>query len=384
MAIALNKYPVIPQSLRAVRHLNSAVTEIRVDLASLYHHYYLDSFGRTPPSPDPAQFEHIQFLLPTKDFRFQGAGLGIAPAIKKHRSNELGQAFCRWFLHEHFNITYFAHMEHVLDRQLHRAFDGCRVERISKGDAPDYFCAESVDRIFLAEAKGRHSPISFKNKEFNSWRQQFERVIFKDASGKPLSIKGHIVATRFITEHDSSKLRSGLWAEDPDSPGEQGDHFDTKPELGRAIITSHYSGIATKLNQPILATSLASGVPLPNEIIIQCVAWKVIVGPLQGKRFIGGYFGGPHGSMLARDAQGRYSFERHDPLRLDSPSVTFFGVEESIFRQVVLMARNGGGSAAQLRPFKPIEFFYSGFSILRDGSALAPAEFFVPVDMLAL
>src|SRR5690349_3827841 len=129
LSLALNKYSVVPHSLRLSPTVNSPTSTVSVDLANLYHHYYLDSFDKAPPSPDPAHFEHVNFLLPTVDFRFQGGGLGIAPAIRRHRSNELGQAFCRWFLHDHLGIIYFAHMEHLLDRQLHRAFDGFRIER---------------------------------------------------------------------------------------------------------------------------------------------------------------------------------------------------------------------------------------------------------------
>lgn len=96
LSLALNKYAVIPLKLQENPVDNTAASNIAVSLASLYHHYYLDSFGKLPPSPDPAQFEPVHFLFPTKDFRFQGAGLGVSPAIKGHRSNELGQAFCRW------------------------------------------------------------------------------------------------------------------------------------------------------------------------------------------------------------------------------------------------------------------------------------------------
>jgi hypothetical protein len=56
-------------------------------------------------------------------------------------------------------------MERVLNRQLHKAFEG-HIERTDKGDAPDYFCAENVQKIFLAEAKGRTTTVSFKSTEF--------------------------------------------------------------------------------------------------------------------------------------------------------------------------------------------------------------------------
>ncbi|ELW9528468.1 hypothetical protein SIO92_002748 [Burkholderia cenocepacia] len=385
LSLALNKYPVIPNSLRENPTINSPASSISVDLANLYHHYYIDSFGRRPPNPDPALFEHMQFLLPFRDFCFQGSGLGISSAIKKHRSNELGQAFCRWFLHDHFGITYFAHMQHVLDRQLHRAFQGCSIQRVAKGDTPDYFCARGVGRVFLAEAKGRYSSVSFKNREFQDWRKQFDRVSFRDANGLESSIKGHIVAARFATEENHGRVRSGLWAEDPASPGDVEADAEKLFELSVAIIGLHYSGISTKLGQPLLASSLASGVPLPDEIRVRCVVWKVLFGPLQGKRFVGGYFGTRQLKEGMHDVQPSFADDlRGNILRLDRESATFFGVEESIFRQVVTVARLGAGVGVQLNQFEGITPFFSGFSALRDGSVLGSIEWFQPDEIISI
>lgn len=384
LKLALNKYPTVPHSLRMKPSVNAAASSITVGLASLYHHYYLDSFGKTPPSPDPAQFEHVHFLLPTSDFRFQGSGLGISPAIKRSRSTELGQAFCRWFLHDHLNITYFAHLEPLLTRQLHRAFGNFRLIRTAPGDTPDYFCAENVTRVFLAEAKGRYSSISFGNKEFGEWRDQFKRVAFVDSTGMMHSIKGHIVATRFSTESNSARVVSGIWAEDPDSPGERPLNHDSSSELGQAIIAAHYSNIATKIGQPLLASALASGVALPEQIRVLGIAWRVIAGPLEGRRFIGGYFSPDGAPASARDSKGRILFEKPDPLRLDRPSATFVGLEESIFRQVVSLARLETNGVPQLSRLEQTDFFYSGFSVLRDGSAIGPIEFFSPDENVTL
>lgn len=375
----LNRYPIIPNSLRVSKPVNSPSATVNVGLAGLFHHYYLDSYGKTPPNPDPSLFEHVQFLLPSPDFRFQGSGLGISPAIKRHRSNELGQAFCRWFLHEHLNITYFAHLEALLRRQLHRAFEGFSLKRSSTGDTPDYFCAENVNRVFLAEAKGRYTPISFASIEFAKWRAQFSRVSFLDSAGVPLSIKGHIVATRFATE-DGPRIQSGIWAEDPQSPGEISPDFESSSHFGRAIIASHYSNLATKVGQPLLATSLANGVALPEEILIPAVAWRVVAGPLEGVRFIGGYYGAERVRPRSRGADGRIFFDRNDPLRLDQECATFFGIEESIFREVVTFSRSKSNGTFQLSTFEDIDFFYSGFSVLRDGSAIGPIDFFSPEE----
>jgi hypothetical protein len=69
--LALNKFDQTPKSL-IEGELGRPLQEITVNLTSLYHHYYLDSYGRVPPDPDPAQFEYLRFLLPTADFRLKG------------------------------------------------------------------------------------------------------------------------------------------------------------------------------------------------------------------------------------------------------------------------------------------------------------------------
>ena len=99
LRLKLNCYSPIAVTLREHPAVDKASTEITVNLATLYHHYFLDCFsGVEPPDPDPAQFEHARFLLPSREFRFQGEGLGSSTGIRRHRSTELGQAFCRWLL----------------------------------------------------------------------------------------------------------------------------------------------------------------------------------------------------------------------------------------------------------------------------------------------
>jgi hypothetical protein len=154
IALALNKFPSVPLTLRETPTNDTARKEIRINLADLFHHYYHNSYGRSPPNPDPAQFEHLRFLVPEEGFRIQGDGIGISTAVRRNRSIELGQAFCRWFLHEHLNMTYFAHMKQALDGQLHPTYFAHHLERTQKGDTPDYFCARNANDVFLAEAKG--------------------------------------------------------------------------------------------------------------------------------------------------------------------------------------------------------------------------------------
>jgi hypothetical protein len=85
-----------------------------------------------------------------------------------------------------------------------------------------------------------------------------------------------------------------------------------------------------------------------------------------------------------RQVNGRIIFDLADPLRLDVGRGTFFGLEEKIFQQVVGMARGGTSLARQINRFEEIEPFYSGISVLRDGSVIGPIEFFLPVQQAVL
>src|SRR5690348_6853685 len=112
LKLALNNFDTTPPSLQDADGTGKPVTEVTVNLASLYHHYYLDFYGHAPPDPDPTRFEYLRFLSPTADFRLSGEGIGDCTVIRRHSSTALGQAFCRWFLHDHLGMTYFAHMQH--------------------------------------------------------------------------------------------------------------------------------------------------------------------------------------------------------------------------------------------------------------------------------
>jgi hypothetical protein len=385
LRLALSKYPVTPHTLRTNPSVNEAKSEISVSLASLFHHYYLDTYGRRPPHPDPAQFEHVRFLLPGSEFRFQGTGLGASTSARRSRSCELGQAFCRWFLHDHLNITYFANIGDLINRQLHRAFGGCSIQRIETGDTPDYFCAESVDRVFLAEAKGRYTSIGFGTKEFNTWRKQFDRVRVLDAAGIERSVKGHIVATRFAAESDTGLVRTTLLAEDPQSPGARPLEGEPSRSLGTAVLGLHYGGIAEKLDQPLLAAALINGIALPEQVLIQVARWHLAIDTVQGRTFVGGYYSDPSvGGMPFEIEDGKIYSRRNNPFCLDAPKATFFGVEENIFREIVSVCRSTGQFSEQMQQLSNIAPAYSAISMLRDGSVVGPAELFVPIGTATL
>lgn len=381
LKLALNQFEPIPVLLqRGPPGDASAVGEIIVDLAGLYHHYYLDSYGQLPPSPDPAQFEYLRFLCPTPEFRLAGNGIGDSTVMRRHASTSLGQAFCRWFLHKYLGFTYFSHMQHMMGRSPRRGIGGLRIVRSREGDVPDYVCARSTRDVALAEAKGRYPSISFKSQEFAAWRKQFERVEVRDSAQRLRKLKGYIVGTRFATEESSPRVFSTLFAEDPESPGEEPPSEEEMRTLGAATLACHYGNIATKLNQPTLAAALLSGTRVPDQIGFLATIWKFQQPPLEGQRFVGGYYPFGQGALPYIEVEGGIARGHTNSLRLDIRRGTFFGVEESIFQEVIRLARLGRQQASEVHRYEQIEPFYSGISVLRDGSMVAPLDFLVPVQ----
>ncbi|HYV45690.1 MAG TPA: hypothetical protein VFA20_12560 [Myxococcaceae bacterium] len=377
--LELNRFDEIPPTLRADSSSDKAVSHVLVDLGRLYHHYYFDTWESQPPDPNPAQFEPLRFLTEGPDFRFQGSGLGASSTAKKQKSNELGQAFCRWFLYEHVGLTYFAHISNVLNRPAHPGFRGLRIVRSSGGgDAPDYLCARKTRGVYLAEAKGRYSSIGFGSKEFASWRSQFEHVLVFDRNNKPRRLKGYIVATRYGTERNVKSVMTTLFAEDPVTPGENDfDDDETQgPNARVAIISTHYSNIFGRLGLRLFAASLRQGFSVPRELSPRAVIWQCLVPPLQGRKFIGGYFTMPGISWESKLG----TFIPDNPFVLPPPEPTFFGVELGIAQ---LLVRATYGEQALLQNIPQMEEAdnerMSNFSALRDGTVLAPLDYFRPV-----
>lgn len=103
------------------------------------------------------------------------------------------------------------------------------------------------------------------------------------------------------------------------------------------------------------------------------------MGPLEGMRFIGGYFS-PQGTLPLRRHGDNLYFGPPDDFRLDVGRGTFFGVEETIFGRMTSMARSGTGFEDVGRSFEGIQPFYSAVSMMRDGTILAPLQFLRPVE----
>jgi hypothetical protein len=384
--LALNKFAGIPARLTNPLAAGSPKSEIDVDLAKLYHHYYLNRYGIHPPDPNPVHFEYLHFFVSSKEFRLIGDGIGITKQAKLHSSNQLGEAFCRYFLHEYLDVPYFAHIEDAIAGTLDATkFGLLRVERTKRGDLPDYLCADVSRRVRLAEAKGRSSSISFSSTEFATWRNQFGRVRICDAHENAFAAKGYVVATRLAAQTHGSKVRSKLFAEDPRSPGSESlEGSNGEPLLASKVIALHYAGVAEKLAQPILSAALSNGSLLPEEIQLAAAVWEFQDGPLKGRRFVGGHFPREDATLVrVRDGEDQFVVRGSPPWVLGSHGPAFFGLEESIFRNVVKFARGAERATRGIEPLPAIPFFYSAVSVLRDGTLLSPVEFLKLVALSA-
>jgi hypothetical protein len=320
--LAINAFASVPTGLKDSGDSKKAVPQIVVNLGDLYHHYYLDSWGQAPPDPDPAHFEQVRHLMPCPDFRFQKHGLGVAKTFKGNKSNELGQAFCRWFLAEHIEIVFFAHLEEVRDHGALAAHGGVSVQTddTTSGDAPDYFCTNGSGSVFIAEAKGTSHAVGFTAKQFQVWRNQFKRVKVLGAGRVPMQVKGFIVAMRWATELDSSRVFTKLSAEDPTTTGDRR-LSDEGGSLAAAIKSLHYAASLDKLHQPLLSAALRRGFQISDDLQFRLVVWESLLPTLRGLRFVGGYYpANPQGVLPMSLEDGKFVMLPADPLRLDTRS----------------------------------------------------------------
>ena len=384
--LSINAFPNVPPSLEDPANPGSSVDQIMVELADLYHHYYLQSFNRAPPNPDPAQFEHVRYLDPGTPFRFQQHGLGADTTKKQNNSNELGEAFCRWFLDKHLDISYVARINDVRDHGALAWANNVTVESDDTvaGNAPDYFCLEPSGQVSLAEAKGSVSAVGFGTKLFQSWRKQFNRVRVVDQAGTPMSVKGYIVAMRWAVHTHRSSIFTKLSAEDPQTAGEL-PFIDESGGFAAAVRSIHYAPTLAKLRQPILSAALANGLTIADEIQFQVAIWESFLPTLKGIRFVGGYFPTDDAGALPYAVQDdKIVMAPADPFRLDRRSGTFVGIEEKIFRRLVDTARFGPLTINEMRRLDRSTSGYSAVSLLRDGHILGPVELFRPVAIAVL
>lgn len=374
----LNNVSPIPLTLRANPHMDTPAREVDIDLAQLFLHYYFDSYPLGPPKPDPSQFEYLQLVSSAPDFRFH-AHVAHASLVKRRElSTDIGQAFCRLMLSDHFDIVHFAHMNDVLGKPAHAAFGGIRVERICPGDGPDYLCARQVTEPLLAEAKGRFSSISFNTAAFQSWRAQFSRVRLIDSANIPRSVKGYVVATQFATDASAAKNRATSYIEDPSTEGQP--LTDAQSTLlGRGVRAVHYARIFNKLDLIPLASALNMGYALTRELTFQVPIWTCDSPPFQGRTYVGGYYRTGAGHIPTLTEKGWQL-----SLELGASQAVFVGLETSIASRVATAARGEWNALDSIEPATPETSWSSEFAWLPDGSIAAPLTHFRPTALTTL
>lgn len=369
----LNKFSQVPNKLRTNPVANIAASEFNVDLSRLYHHYYTDSWGVKPLDPDYTNFEYLRFLANTNDFRFINQRINTSGAHKRTVSYKLGQAFCRYFLYEFCGITYFAHMDKILDKDTHPAFNGMRIIRISKDDVPDYLCCNSIIHPYIAEAKGRFKNISFTAKHFTDWRNQFNRIRIIDSKGVPKKLKGYIVGTKFSTDKNNKSNKSKIMAEDPETTGESS-ITDNDFGLSRGCIALHYAKLISKLGLQLISQSLYEGFNIPEEYFFNLPIWQCNYPPLKGEKFVGGYLS-DRNLMLSKLENGHHVFYP-DILKINDSLPSFYGIKESTFRRLRKIANGNWGLLDEIEQLPDTEYRISNLAWLRDGSISGSLEYF--------
>ncbi|MCB9191199.1 MAG: hypothetical protein H6602_06015 [Flavobacteriales bacterium] len=362
--IALNRFPEIPDALRADPRINAAVSEVEIDLGILYHHYYMDGYGVRPPRVNHFDLEYLRFITGASDFRFRDDAVASA-AKKRTLSQELGQAFFRYFMSEYLGIKYFAHMDKVLGKSTHAGFDGMSIIRRERGDVPDYLCARSVVKPFIGEAKGRFRGVSFGNNEFDNWRMQFQRISVLDRNGIPIRVKGYIVGTSFREEHHSRSY-SKLYCEDPYSYGDtefiEGEHNG----IGRTAIIEHYARVCTILGFRLLSARLHFGIKGEFELIPRIRLWKPIGDLLDGEGFVGIHVGQYRPSYP-------YSNRRYD-------GGLFIGLRSNVFHSLIAAVRGDWSAVdsidkeSRIKEQNSVSNDY--FTYLNDGTVIGISDLF--------
>jgi hypothetical protein len=351
--------------------------DIDVDIDQLCHQLFLDCHGAVP-TVNPAVAYLLALLTNSSAFEFAGAGPGTHKEIRIAESNKYGKAFCRWFLYTHVGMTYFAHMDKVLNGGLPAPYNTWSVKKTVKGDAPDYVCANNTSTISLGEAKGRQAAVTWAAaaEPFVTWRNQFTRLDIKNPGGTSVKLKGYIVAA-VMRNQSHKKLQSELIVEDPETPGDRLMNNEEGGALRPAIMAHHYSDVLDRIAQPVHAAYLRSGLLFPDEINRQAFVWNCLVPALRGRQFVGGYLPPPglpsyDSYLLPFVDEGRW--RAIGQINLNHPRFTFFGLDKAVFEGVLGAIRKGVGNLAaveqQVVPTMP-----EAVSFCRDGTLICSVDY---------
>lgn len=382
MLLGLSQFPATPSSLMDPS-TGTAATAITVDLKSVCHHMFLDTYGQHPPNPNPLSGLTRTLITRKQNLEFVAGGLGSHKESRNAESMKWGKALCRWFLDSHCGLCFFAHMDDVLGQSVSSHQCPVQVARVKKGDTPDYLCADTRKQAFLAEAKGRQAvSISFRTKAFQNWRDQLQRVEVRDRYGVPLRTKGFIVASRLRSVRHANGIRARLLAEDPHSPGDREINSDQSAALALVAKAHHYAAVLEKLNLLYHADALRSGVKVRTDRTPEVGIWRGEDEAFREQEFVGGLYPANHLSPISPLDPYRFlpgPTDHWNPY-LGLGAQTFFGLKRDIFERVVQASRSTADELIDLNLGEGIQV-PEAFSYLSTGTLFAPSDAVRLVDV---
>lgn len=370
LMLGIDKFPA---SSPHIKNYSKKPKEIAFSIKDLFHHYWLVKYDDN--EPHPTVYEYEKFLAACNDWRFKGAGIGRDKESKRNVSNELGKAFTRWFLYNYENLTYFSPFEEHFKTKYP---DGSYWEKKTKGDLPDFLCGTNDRDIRLAEAKGRYSSVSFTNKEFDEFREQIQRVVLKNSANNLISVKGYISACQWATE-ETPRTKTKLLVEDPDTDGEFPEQEGYSSSIGLRMISHHYVTVLERLMLHSYAESLQNEYRITNPIGHTISVWEVALGPMKGRRFVGGIIDNKQNNNCDCYFHG-YNIKSH----ILRPPQIIFALDQKIFEHVIIACRNGIDSVEYFPQLDAVAGNNSNISIHRDGTLIAPESYMIFVGEIQI
>lgn len=145
--------------------------------------------------------------------------LGESAEMRRVYSGLYGRYFARTLLASRLGVTNFV----SLNRDCTNIRGGVTVERIEKGDIPDWLAWDAhADCYVLGEAKGcltgrAEQFLGHRPRCVDAGRAQFARVVVKDSAGRRIETRNWVAANLWSTDHRSRQPVALLW--DPPDDG---------------------------------------------------------------------------------------------------------------------------------------------------------------------
>lgn len=356
--IEFNKFPATPQANLTDSKTSDYVDSLEIDLNKLSAIYKIEEFDDYSALSCYSEYPALRYLIPNSDlFKFKGGHPGKGKDSRRENSRVLGQSLCRYFNSEFLNAPYVANVSDFLGKQLGADYNNVEIKRKSKGDTPDFLSARNDKSIFLSEAKGRRRIIPFADSDFNKWRKQFDRISVLD-NNTELSLKGYIFEVAKANEKNKIS-NSRILVEDPKTSGEP---FDTNNDLYNLIKYGHYKRLLQKMGLQFIGDSLI----YTEKLTKQKFSFLVFSSKKTNKEYVGIFV--PNWPF---EFQFPFLRIREYNLILKRHSQFFFGVEKSIFKDLIGIARGNKGLMQEFENLKKGNFSDASHIEFEDGTLLS-------------